>query len=201
MDQERPDPDRLLARVRREERARERGRLKVFLGATAGVGKPYEMLEQARARQAEGIDVVVGWDDTPGRVETGRLLEGLEILPRRRLAHRGAELEELDLDAALLRRPRLLLVDELAHGNVPGSRHARRWQDVEELLAAGIDVHTTLNIQHLESLNDVVAQITGTRQRETVPDRVLDDASEIEMVDLPPDELLLRLREGKVYVP
>jgi len=197
----RPDPDRLLDRVQREERASGRGRLKVFLGAVAGVGKTYQMLEQARARRQEGVDVVVGWVDTHGRVETSRLLAGLEILPRRRIRYRDADLEEFDLDAALQRRPQILLVDELAHTNAPGSRHTRRWRDVEELLAAGIDVHTTVNIQHLECLNDVVAQITGVTVHERLPDTVVEQADEVELVDLPPGELLERLRQGKVYIP
>jgi two-component system sensor histidine kinase KdpD len=201
MSEQRPDPDALLARVQAEEAQQARGKLKIFFGAAAGVGKTYAMLEAAHARRAEGVDVVVGWVDTHGRAETEALLQGLEVLPRRPLAYRGATLYEFDLDAAQARRPALLLVDELAHSNAPGSRHAKRWQDVAELLEAGIDVYTTVNVQHLETLNDVVAQITGVIVRETVPDSILERADEVELVDLPPDDLLQRLREGKVYVP
>jgi len=201
MKDERPDPERLLSRLKQEEARQGRGRLKVFLGAVAGVGKTYAMLELARLRRRQGIDVAVGWVETHGRSETGALLEGLEVLPARIHPHRGVELREFDLDAALARRPQLLLVDELAHTNAPGARHAKRWQDVEELLAAGIDIVTTVNVQHIESLNDVIAQTTGVVVRETVPDRILDQADEIELVDLPPEELLERLREGKVYIP
>jgi len=173
----------------------------VFLGAAPGVGKTYEMLTAAHARLREGIDVVVGVAETHGRAETEALLQGLEIVPRRRIAYRDRTLEEMDLDAILQRRPKLVLVDELAHTNAPGTRHPKRYLDVEELLAAGIDVYTTLNIQHVESLNDVVAQITRIRVRETVPDSVLDRADDIEVVDLSPDDLIQRLKEGKVYVP
>src|SRR5512144_987230 len=197
----RPDPDELLARVKEAETRQGRGKLKIFFGAAAGVGKTYAMLEAAREQRAQGVDVVVGWVETHGRVETEALLGDLEILPRRPVEYRGARLQELDLDAALARRPRLLLVDELAHTNAPGSRHAKRWQDVLELLDAGIDVYTTVNIQHVESLNDVVAQITGVQVRETIPDSLLERADEIELVDIAPEELLERLREGKVYLP
>ncbi len=192
----RPDPDALLAATRTG-----RGRLKVFLGMAPGVGKTYEMLRAARRRKAEGADVVVGVVETHGRKETQALLRGLEVLPRRPLEHRGATLMEFDLDGALARRPALLLVDEYAHSNAPGSRHAKRWQDVEELLAAGIDVWTTLNIQHLESLVDVVWKITGVRQGETAPDLALQGADEIEVIDITPAELRQRMAEGKVYVP
>src|SRR5262245_13468387 len=201
MNDQRPNPDALLTRVQAEETQQTRGKLKIFFGAMAGVGKTYAMLETARARRAEGIDVVVGWVDTHGRAETAALLQELEVLPRRAVAYRGTSLDEFDLDAALARRPALLLVDELAHTNASGSRHAKRWQDVEELLDAGIDVYTTVNVQHLESLNDVVAQITGVLVRETVPDSILEQADEVELIDLPPDDLLQRLLEGKVYVP
>jgi two-component system sensor histidine kinase KdpD len=201
MDERRPDPDALLERVRAEDRPRTRGRLKVFFGASPGVGKTYAMLDAAQRARAAGRDVVVGWVETHGRAETARLLEGLERLPPRSVEHRGVVLQEMDLDAALARRPGLLLVDELAHTNVPGSRHLKRWQDVQELLDAGLDVWTTLNVQHLESLNDVVARITEVAQRETVPDHLLEGADEVEFVDLPPEELLQRLREGRVYVP
>jgi two-component system sensor histidine kinase KdpD len=197
----RPDPDALLAQVEAEERRKGRGKLKVFFGYAAGVGKTYAMLEAARRRKAEGVDVVAGYVETHGRAETDALLEGLEVIPRRQAEYRGASFQEMDLDAVLARKPQLALVDELAHTNAPGSRHPKRWQDVEELLAAGVDVYTTLNVQHLESLNDVIAQITGIVVRETVPDSVLDEATEIALVDLPPDDLLQRLREGKVYVP
>ena len=196
---ERPDPDQLLKRVQAEEEAAGRGRLKLFFGASPGVGKTYAMLEAARQRKKEGWDVAVGVVETHGRTETEALLEGLEILPRREVSHHGIVLREFDLDSALKRRPRLLLVDELAHTNAEGSRHAKRWQDVEELLDAGIDVYTTLNVQHWESLNDVVAQVTGVIMRETVPDTFLQEAHELELVDLAPEDLLKRLQEGKVY--
>lgn len=193
----RPSPDALLAVARKEQR----GKLKVFLGAAPGVGKTYAMLQAAQARKGEKIDVVAGIVETHGRAETQALLRGLEIIPRRRVEYRGTQLDEMDLDAIRQRRPRLVLIDELAHTNVPGSRHPKRYLDVEELIAAGIDVYTTVNVQHLESLNDAVAQITGIRVRETLPDRVLEQADEVQLIDLPPDELLQRLREGKVYVP
>ncbi|MDB5647952.1 sensor histidine kinase KdpD [Methylobacterium sp.] len=195
----RPSPDALLERARREEGRR--GRLKVFLGAAPGVGKTYEMLTIGRARRTAGTDMVVGLVETHGRLETEALVAGLEIIPRREVAYQGGRIEEMDLDAILARRPALALVDELAHTNVPGSRHPKRYQDVEELLDAGIDVYTTLNIQHVESLNDVVAQITRIRVRETVPDGILDRADDIEVVDLNPDDLIERLKAGKVYVP
>ncbi len=197
----RPNPDELLARVQAEEQQQARGRLKIFLGYAAGVGKTYSMLEAAHQRQAEGVDVVIGYIETHRRAETEVKLAGLEMIPRRQVEYRGALVPEMDVDAVLARRPQLVLVDELAHTNAPGSRHPKRYQDVGELLAAGIDVYTTLNIQHLESLNDVVAQITGVVMRETVPDRALDEAAEIELIDLPPAELLQRLEEGTVYVP
>jgi two-component system sensor histidine kinase KdpD len=197
----RPDPDALLARVKREEARQTRGKLKVFLGAAAGVGKTYAMLAAAQEHRAAGLEVVVGLVETHGRAETEALLQGLEILPRRPIEYRGTILTEFDLDAALARRPSLILVDELAHTNAPGSRHTKRWQDIQELLDAGINVYTTLNVQHLESLNDVVAQITYVRVHETLPDSVLEQADEVELVDLPPEELLQRLKDGKVYVP
>ncbi|MBS0409140.1 MAG: sensor histidine kinase KdpD [Proteobacteria bacterium] len=193
----RPDPDALLAEAGRAGR----GRLKVFLGMSPGVGKTYGMLQSAQRRKAEGVDVVVGVVETHGRADTESILAGLEVLPRRPIEYRGRTLMEFDLDAALARRPGLLLVDEYAHSNVPGSRHPKRWQDVAELIAAGIDVWTTLNVQHLESLVDVVWKITGVRQRETVPDQVLSSADDIELVDITPDELRQRLAEGKVYMP
>jgi two-component system sensor histidine kinase KdpD len=200
-DPSRPSPEALLAYAQAEEQQQTRGKLKIFLGYVAGVGKTYAMLGAAHQRRAESIDVIVGYAETHGRVETEELLTGLEIIPRQQVEYRGVMLPEMDMDAILARRPQLALVDELAHTNAPGSRHPKRYQDVEELLAAGIDVYTTLNIQHLESLNDVVAQITGITVRETVPDRLLDEANEIELIDLPPAELLQRLEEGKVYVP
>jgi two-component system sensor histidine kinase KdpD len=200
-DNPRPDPDQLLAHVQADENSRHRGRLKVFLGYAAGVGKTYAMLEAAHQRCEEGLDVVIGYIETHKRIETEELAAGLEIVPRKSIEYRGVQLTEMDVDAVLTRHPRLVLVDELAHTNAPGSRHPKRYQDVDELLTAELDVYTTLNIQHLESLNDVVAQITGTLVRETIPDSVIDSATEIELVDLPPDELLNRLREGKVYIP
>jgi len=198
---ERPDPDALLARVKEEEARKRRGALKVFFGAAAGVGKTYAMLDAAREQRADGVDVVVGYVETHGRAETDALLAGLEILSARFVEYHGATLREFDLDGALARRPALILVDELAHTNAPGSRHAKRWQDVLELLDAGINVYTTVNVQHLESLNDVVAKITGVVVRETVPDSVLEQADEFELIDLPPDELLERFKDGKVYMP
>jgi two-component system sensor histidine kinase KdpD len=197
----RPDPDQLLELAADEERRRDRGRLRVFLGYAAGVGKTYAMLEAAQRRRADGVDLVVALVETHGRTETEALLGGLEVVPRRESTYRGARLTELDLDAVLARNPSIALVDELAHSNVPESRHPKRWQDVEELLAAGIEVWTTLNVQHLESLAEVVAQITGVAMGERVPDRLLDQADEIELIDVPPEELLQRLADGKVYVP
>ena len=198
---ERPNPDDLLARVQKQESAANRGRLKVYFGSSAGVGKTYAMLNAAQRARQEGLDVVVGIVETHGRAETEALTAGLDHLPLRRIDYRGREFTEFDLDAALERRPDLLLVDELAHSNIAGSRHPKRWQDVEELLAAGIDVWTTLNVQHLESLNDVIGGITGIVVTETLPDRIFDDADEVVLVDLPADELLLRLKAGKVYMP
>ena len=200
-DDHRPDPDKLLEQLRAEETRQERGNLKIFFGYVAGVGKTYAMLDAAQHLAAAGIDVVVGYVEPHGRPETEVLLEGLEVLPPLLLEYRGLTLREVDLDAALDRHPQLLLVDELAHTNSPGSRHPKRWQDVRELLDAGINVYTTMNVQHLESLNDVIAQITGVQVRETVPDAVFDNADSVEVVDLPPGELIERLRQGKVYVP
>src|SRR6266851_1359857 len=192
----RPSPDALLKAAEKERR----GKHKIFLGAAPGVGKTYEMLSSARRRKAEGVDVVVGLAETHGRAETEAQLAGLEVVPRRRVEYKGRTLEEMDLDAVLKRRPALVLVDELAHTNAEGSRHPKRYLDVEELLTAGIDVYSTVNVQHIESLNDVVARITRIRVRETVPDRVVDAADEVELVDLTPADLMARLREGKVYV-
>lgn len=197
----RPSPEALLKLAHDEETSEEQGKLKIFLGYAAGVGKTYSMLEAAQQRRKEGRDVVAAYVETHGRHETDVLLEGLEILPHRQVPHQGVTLPELDLDALLARKPHIALVDELAHSNAPGSRHEKRWQDVVELLAARIDVYTTVNIQHFESLKDAVAQVTGVVMRETVPDHLLDLAQEIRLVDLPPEELLQRLREGKVYVP
>lgn len=197
----RPAPDALLERIQEEERKAQRGKLKIFFGASAGVGKTYAMLSAARQLRSQVPDVLVGIVETHGRAETMALLDGLDVLPLREVEYRGRVLKEFDLDGALERHPALMLVDELAHSNVPGSRHPKRWQDVEELLAAGIDVYTTVNIQHLETLNDVVGGITGIRIGETVPDKVFDRADEVVLVDISPDELLQRLKEGKVYMP
>jgi two-component system sensor histidine kinase KdpD len=200
MEERRPSPDLLLAKVQKEEERKQQGKLKIFFGAAPGVGKTYAMLEAAQRKRLEGADVVAGLVETHGRKETEQLLAGLDIMPRRPVEYRGTSLAEFDIDAALKRKPEFILVDELAHTNAPGVRHKKRWQDVLELLSAGINVYATLNVQHLESLNDVVAQITGITVRETVPDSVLDRADEIELVDLPPEDLLQRLKEGKVYV-
>lgn len=189
-------PDALLEEANREKR----GKLKIFLGAAPGVGKTYEMLQNAQNQKKQGIDVVVGLVETHGRRETEALISGLEIIPRQRLVYKGRLLEEMDLDAILKRAPQLVLVDEFAHTNAPDSRHPKRYMDVEEILAAGINVYTTLNIQHLESLNDVVAQITNVRVRETIPDRLIDEADEIELIDLTPQDLIKRVQEGKVYI-
>ncbi len=194
------DPEVILARIREEEAKASQGKLKIFFGAAAGVGKTYAMLVEAHERRRAGVGVVAGVVETHGRPETAALLDGLETLPLREMEYRGAVLREFDLDRALARKPGLLLLDELAHTNAPGSRHTKRWQDIEELLASGIDVYTTLNVQHVESLWDAVAEITGVLVRETVPDSIIDRADEIEIVDLPPDDLLQRLKEGKVYV-
>ncbi|MCX6001784.1 MAG: sensor histidine kinase KdpD [Chloroflexi bacterium] len=199
MRESRPSPDQLLARIKSEEQQQNEGKLTIFLGFAAGVGKTYAMLEDAQ-QQKDETGLVVAYVETHGRVETERLLDGLEILPRKQIEYRGILIPEMDLDAVLARKPRLALVDELAHTNAPGSRHPKRYQDVEELLKAGIDVYTTLNIQHLESVRNTVAQITSVWVRETVPDSIVDRAAEIKLVDLLPDELILRLKEGKVYV-
>jgi two-component system sensor histidine kinase KdpD len=199
IDSQRPDPDALLAQVQAQERKAARGRLRIYFGASAGVGKTYAMLSAARKLQAAGQGVLVGVVETHGRNETASLLEGLDVLPLKDVAYRGKVLKEFDIDAALERRPPLILMDELAHSNAPGSRHPKRWQDVEELLDAGIDVLTTVNVQHLDSLNDVVGGITGIRVNETVPDTVFDEADEVVLVDIPADELLARLKSGRVY--
>jgi two-component system, OmpR family, sensor histidine kinase KdpD len=196
----RPDPDALLAAIRSDESKAKRGRLKVFFGMCPGVGKTYAMLVAARQKVAEGVEVVVGIVETHGRAETQTMIEGLPVAPRVEIEYRGAKLTELDLDALKLWRPQLVLVDELAHTNAPGSRHPKRYQDVLELLDAGIDVFTTLNVQHVESRSDAVRQITGIAVRETVPDSVLDAADDIELIDLTPEQLRTRLAEGKVYL-
>lgn len=193
----RPSPDALLRQAGKEDQ----GRLKIFLGAAPGVGKTFEMLQTAQAKRRDGIDIVVGIVETHGRSETEALVAGLEVIPRHTTGYKDRRLDEMDLDAILARRPRIVLVDELAHTNAPGSRHAKRYLDVEELLAAGIDVYTTLNIQHVESLNDVVAKITRVRVRETVPDSIIDRADDIEVIDLTPEDLIQRLKDGKVYLP
>jgi two-component system sensor histidine kinase KdpD len=198
-DDYRPDPDLLLAQVQREERGRRAGRLFIFLGMCPGVGKTYAMLQAARQRRNEGIRVLAGVVETHGRAETAALLEGIEVLPRRKIEHGGHLLEEFDLDASLARRPELLLVDELAHTNAEGSRHNKRYQDVLELLDSGIDIYTTLNVQHIESQVDIVRQITGVAVQETVPDSILDRAQEIQLIDLSVEKLLQRLAEGKIY--
>jgi len=197
---ERPDPDQLLKQVQAEEPDARRARLKLFFGANAGVGKTYAMLEAARQRKKEGVNVLVGVIETHGRSETAALLEGLEVLPRKEIEYKGFKLKEFDIDGAIARKPQLILVDELAHTNAPGSRHPKRWQDIEELLDAGINVYTTINVQHWESLNDKVAQVTGVVVRETVPDTFLERTHDLELVDISPDDLLKRLKEGKVYM-
>jgi two-component system sensor histidine kinase KdpD len=201
METKRPDPDEILERCNTEEERQHRGTLKIFFGFAPGVGKTYAMLEAAQMRREEGVDIVVGVAETHGRNETESLLDGLETLPRRIYSYRGRDIQEFDIDAALVRNPSLIIVDELAHTNVPGTRHKKRWQEVQELLCAGISVYTTVNVQHLESLNDIVRQITGVIVRETLPDSFMDRADEIELIDLPPDDLLQRLKEGKVYIP
>src|ERR1700754_4703583 len=196
---QRPSPEALLEAARLEEGRV--GKFRIFVGAAPGVGKTYAMLETARARKQDGYDIIVGVVETHGRKETEALLQGLEVVPRRRVEYKGQWLEEMDLDAIIARHPQIVLVDELAHTNAPSSRHPKRYLDVEELLGHGIDVYTAVNIQHIESLNDVVAQITHVRVRETVPDSVFARADGIELVDLTPDDLIQRLKEGKVYVP
>ena len=196
----RPTPEAMLKLAQAEEVTAELGKLKIFLGYAAGVGKTYAMLEAARQRRKDGRDVVIGYVESHGRSETDALLDGLEVLPRKDVHYLEVILPEMDLDAILARKPQIVLVDELAHSNAPGSRHEKRWQDVEEILEAGIDVYTSVNIQHFESLNDVVSQITGITVRETVPDRLLDLAFEIKLVDISPEDLLQRLHEGKIYL-
>jgi two-component system sensor histidine kinase KdpD len=197
----RPDPDELLRLIKEEDKKSYNGYLKIFLGYVAGVGKTYRMLSEARVLQDREKDVVVGLAETHGREETEELLKGLEIIPRQKIDYKGITLEELDLDAVLKRKPEFVLVDELAHTNVPGARHLKRYHDVEELLNAGINVYTTLNIQHVDSINDIIQQITGVEVKETVPDRIIEMADKIELIDLPIDELIERMNEGKVYIP
>lgn len=201
MDNQRPNPDELLEQIRKEEKAKAGGKLKIFFGYAAGVGKTYSMLEAAREQAAAEVDIVVGYVQPHARPETEALMLGMEILPLKEVEYKGIKLKEFDLDAALARKPAAIIVDELAHTNAPGLRHTKRWQDVEELLDAGISVYTTLNVQHLESLNDIVAKISGIAVRETIPDTVFDNADEVELVDLPPEDLLQRFEEGKVYFP
>jgi len=198
---DRPDPDELLARTQAAQAKAARGKLKIFFGASAGVGKTYAMLKAAQRLREQQVDVVVGIVETHGRLETVDQLQGLQVLPLRVIEIKGKQIKEFDLDAALARRPAVLLVDELAHSNAAGSRHPKRWQDIEEMLDGGIDVLTTVNVQHIESLNNVVGGITGIRVWETVPDHVFDTADEVVLVDLPTDDLLRRLKEGKVYMP
>src|SRR5664280_613858 len=200
MEERRPDPDLLLDQMRMETERNREGQLKIFFGAAPGVGKTYAMLQAARQKLGEGVDVIVGLVETHDRKETEALITGLHVLPRKNIEYRGVFQSEFDIDAALARKPSILLVDELAHTNVEGSRHKKRWQDIYELLGAGITVYTTMNVQHLESLNDVVVQITGINVRETVPDFLLDRADELELIDLSPADLLQRLADGKVYV-
>jgi two-component system sensor histidine kinase KdpD len=201
IDEARPTPEAMLKLAQAEEEKAAKGKLKIFLGYAAGVGKTYSMLTVGKQLKKEGVDVVAAYVESHGRLETDALLEGLDVLPKAMIEYQGVLLPELDIDAVLQRKPQVALVDELAHSNAPGSRHEKRWQDVQEFLNAGIDVYTTVNIQHFESLNDVVAQITGVVVRETVPDLLLDQAADIRLVDITPDELLQRLHEGKVYVP
>ena len=200
-DNNRPDPDKILALINQEEESKKRGKLKIFFGMSPGVGKTYTMLETAHIDLSKGVDVVVGYVESHNRPETNALLEGFEIIPRKKLEYKGTVLEEMDLDAILLRHPYLVLVDELAHTNAAGSRHAKRYQDVQELLDSGINVYTTVNIQHLESRNDTVAQITGVTVRETIPDEIFERADDVELIDITPNTLLERLAEGKVYTP
>lgn len=201
----RPNPDELLARIREQEHVpyhvNGRGELRLYLGAAPGVGKTYAMLEEARRLKMQGVDVVAGYVETHGRTATEALIDGLEVIPRKRITYKGVTVEEMDTDAIIVRHPRIALVDELAHTNAPGSPRAKRYEDVQSIVGAGIDVISTLNVQHLESLNDIVAGITGVRQQETIPDSVLDAASEVQLVDIPPDVLRERLRNGQVYPP
>ncbi len=200
MEEQRPDPDQLLSQIQSETQQTQRGKLKIFLGYSAGVGKTYKMLETAHSRKNQGVDIVVGYVETHGRVETDALLNGLPQIPRLEINYQGIIISEMDLDVILERHPDIVLVDEFAHSNPPTMRNKKRYEDVQEILKAGIDVYTTLNIQHIESLKDVIMQMTGIVVRETVPDTVIDEATEIELVDFPPAELIQRFREGKVYM-
>jgi two-component system sensor histidine kinase KdpD len=197
----RPDPDELLASLINDEKKGKRGKLKIFFGMCAGVGKTYTMLRIALADKVKGIDVVIGYVEPHKRKETAALIEGLELIPRKLIGYKGTSLEEMDIDAILERNPQIVLVDELAHTNAPGSRHLKRFQDVLEILDNGINVYTTVNVQHLESRSDTVSQITGITIRETLPDEIFETADEVELVDITPDELLERLADGKVYNP
>ena len=201
MTDERPDPQKLLNKIKNEEARAEssRGKLKIFFGYSAGVGKTYAMLEAAHAELKQGTDILVGYVEPHVRPDTQALVEGLPALPSKMIDYKGIQLREFDLDEALKRHPKIILVDELAHSNAAGSRHLKRYQDVEELLEAGINVWTCVNVQHLESLNDLVASITGISQKERVPDRIFDDADQVKLVDIEPDDLLQRLKEGKIY--
>ena len=198
---DRPDPDELLASVKQEEELSNKSKLKIFFGMCAGVGKTYQMLQAAKIDKSKGIDIVVGYVEPHRRKETIELLNGLEAIPRKTVEYKGTSLQEMDLDAIIARKPRIVLVDELAHTNAPGCRHLKRYQDIQEILDNGIDVYTTLNIQHLESRADTVAQITGIQIRETIPDEIFEKAEEVELVDITPEELLERFSEGKVYTP
>ena len=200
-DDNRPDPDELLASLKLEEEKSKRGKLKIFFGMCAGVGKTYTMLQTAQAEKLKGNDIIIGYVETHNREETAELVEGFELIPRKIYEYKSTSVQEMDLDAIIARKPQIVLVDELAHTNAPGSRHTKRYQDVQEILENGINVYTTLNVQHLESRSETVAQITGIIVRETVPDEIFENADEVELVDLTPEELLQRLSEGKVYTP
>ena len=200
MDEEKPDPDLLLKAIMEDERKQKLGKLKIFFGMSAGVGKTYSMLEEAQRKAKEGLDVVVGTVNTHGRKETEALLAGLKVIPEKWIKYKDTVFEEFDLEAVLELKPQLVLIDELAHTNVPGAKHPKRWQDVLELLDAGMSVYTTLNVQHVESRKDLVEAFTGIQIRETVPDLVLERAAEIELIDIAPEDLLRRLKEGKVYL-
>ena len=201
LDDNRPDPDELLASLINEEEKSKRGKLKIFFGMCAGVGKTYTMLQTAQAEKLKGSEIIIGYVETHKRRETAELVEGFELIPRKTYEYKSRPVEEMDLDAIIARKPQIVLVDELAHTNAPGSRHSKRYQDVQEILDNGINVYTSLNVQHLESRSETVAQITGIIVRETLPDEIFENADEVELVDLTPDELLQRLSEGKVYAP
>jgi two-component system sensor histidine kinase KdpD len=201
LEDNRPNPDELLASLIKEEVKSKRGKLKIFFGMCAGVGKTYTMLQDARAEKLKGCDIIIGYIETHNRKETLDMAEGFELIPRKSYDYKSTPVHEMDLDAIIIRRPKIVLVDELAHTNAPGSRHTKRYQDVQEILESGINVYTTLNVQHLESRSETVSQITGVVVRETIPDEIFETADEIELVDLTPDELLQRLSEGKVYAP